>query len=663
MWAVYGRPTANRRSCTLKRAKTRAVHTFPVNVDANMSNHSNEGGSSRTFSGNFAAGETLYAGNDFHANVQNFGNSYNLHISDHDSLLCYRRQLAESLYFPEVHARLNSVAESHSETFEWLFRDVSSEVGSNVRWDSFTEWLKYGEDMFLVEGKPGSGKSTLMNFIYNNPNLRTLIPRSHGPSIFVICHFFWLAGTELQRSYKGLLANLLFQMVRHADDSAIEDVLTSSQYGSKRALCDWSESALENLFFCLLSTVQISTVILIDGLDEFDQGACSSRLVALLKKLTSHSRVKVCVSSRQMLWLDHQLSSANKLRLQDLTQSDILKYTGDVLQDEVSFHASELGNDEVVRLVKEIQYKAEGVFLWVKYAVHSIGKGISGMDDFQTLEARLSELPKGMHELYEHIWRRHENYNSRHREEGAMFFHCARLSTLTLFELTVMMDPSLWQHYRDKATPVDEELIEGKCAVMERKLTIRTAGLLVCQRQHDEDHVSAHITCLHRTVHDFLYETEQGRIIVTSSNLNMQDLSQRRIYALVALFMQDRLKLGWHNVFEACDDMAIWEDVECLFLDFATLDWMDCKMETLVRASRKGTKFLPWPAELSVREDLLNPLSNDFTYLLADAEAYESAKTFIIGKRPSTSYLGRLLVFLLVTIVGAILDLAVSNKS
>lgn len=121
-----------------------------------------------------------------------------------------------------MHARLNSLAESHSETFEWLFRDVSSEVGSDVRWDSFTEWLKHGEHMFLVEGKPGSGKSTLMKFIYNNPNLRTLIPRPSGPSTFVVCHFFWLAGTVLQRSYKGLLASLLFQIVSGADDSMVE---------------------------------------------------------------------------------------------------------------------------------------------------------------------------------------------------------------------------------------------------------------------------------------------------------------------------------------------------------------------------------------------------------------------------------------------------------
>jgi len=269
-----------------------------------------------------------------------------------------------------------------------------------------------------------------------------------------------------------------------------------------------------------------------------------------------------------------------------------------------------------------------------------------------------------MHELYEHIWRRHENYNSRHREEGAMFFHCVRLSPLTLFELTVMMDPSLWQHYRDNTTPIDRELIERKCALMERKLTIRTAGLLVCQHRHDKDHTSADITYLHRTVHDFLYGTEQGRIVVVSPSLNMQNLSQRRIYALVAFVMQDYLDLGWHKVSRACDNIAIWEDAECLCLDFATLNWMDCKMEALVRASCESTMFLPWLQELSVEpgRSSLSPI-RDFAYLLAYAEANESAQTFIIGKQPSTSYLGHLLAFLMTVIGGASLTLAVTNKS
>lgn len=319
------------------------------------------------------------------------------------------------------------------------------------------------------------------------------------------------------------------------------------EIGSKKTLVDWSESALEDLFFSLLSTLQTSTVVLIDGLDEFDQDVRPLRLFALLKKISSCSMVKLCVSSRPMPGLDQQLSSAKNLRLQDLTQRDIKKYANDVLQEEVGFQASEVGNEQIKELVVEIDRKAEGVFLWVKYAVHSIGEGISGMDDFLTLMGRLSELPKGMNELYEHIWHRHENYNSRHREEGAMFFHCARLLPLSLFELTVMMDSALWQHYREGATPIDTKLINRKCAQMERKLRIRTAGLLICQHRHARYPGNAHITYLHPTVYDFLYGTEQGRMIVALPDVRTLNLSQRRIYALVASLLQGHWRLQWRE--------------------------------------------------------------------------------------------------------------------
>ncbi|KAK5085131.1 hypothetical protein LTR70_008085 [Exophiala xenobiotica] len=447
-----------------------------------------------------------------------------------------------------MNARLNSIAESHTETFEWLFKDVGIDAGGDsldasqsvaygldVKWDNFAEWLKSGEELYLIEGKAGSGKSTLMKFIYNHQKL---------------------AGDVLQRAYKGLLATLSFQIIEHVEDSTVELALEGKVAGSKRSLVDWSESALEDLLFSLLSVLQTSSLVLIDGLHEFDQDDRPSRLVALLKKLTSYPGVKLCTSSRPTTWLDWQLSSAKGLKLQDLTRSDILKYAEDVLQEEVGFYVSDLENDGVQGLVYDIQDKAEGVFLWVKYALHSIAEGISGMDDLQALKARLLELPKGMYELYEHTWRRHENYNNRHREEAALCFYCACLSPLSSFEFAVMMDPVLLQHYRDNATPIDENLVTKTCAQMEQKLKIRTAGLLVCERSNPMDKSGARVSYLHRTVHDFLYETQQGRTIVALSNQTMQNMFQSRIYALVALFVQGHLQLNFQHMEQMCKSIT-----------------------------------------------------------------------------------------------------------
>lgn len=50
----------------------------------------------------------------------------------------------------------------------------------------------------------------------------------------------------------------------------------------------------------------------------------------------------------------------------------------------------ELEHDEVKRLLSDIRDKAEGVFLWVKYGLHSISEGIRGIDDLRALEMPLS---------------------------------------------------------------------------------------------------------------------------------------------------------------------------------------------------------------------------------------------------------------------------------
>lgn len=93
-----------------------------------------------------------------------------------------------------------------------------------------------------------------------------------------------------------------------------------------------------------------------------------------------------------------------------------------------------------------------------------------------------------------------------------------------------------------------------------------------------------------------------------------------------------------------CAQMAHWEETECLRLHFATLDWMDRKVEALVRNSCTGTMLMPWPHELYLRK---NPWSSwfvgDFTYSLVRNWAFESARTFIISKSPSKRYLSHLL--------------------
>lgn len=191
------------------------------------------------------------------------GDRCQVQLPSHVSIVDHRHQFLESLRFPEMNARLNTISESHSQTFEWLFAEYTGN-----RWDCFTDWLKSGQEIYLIEGKAGSGKSTLMKFICNHERTTTFLSRLDTTPPLVLRHFLWLAGSLLQRSYRGLLACLLFQLVECSSVADINFVLETNEHRSKRSLADWSDVALESCLLGALQAVPRLTLVFIDGLDE-----------------------------------------------------------------------------------------------------------------------------------------------------------------------------------------------------------------------------------------------------------------------------------------------------------------------------------------------------------------------------------------------------------
>ena len=76
-----------------------------------------------------------------------------------------QRKLLDLLHFPEISERHNRIMVAHEHTFHWVFEDPAS---GGTPWPSFTEWLRSGSGVYWITGKAGSGKSTLMKFIYND---------------------------------------------------------------------------------------------------------------------------------------------------------------------------------------------------------------------------------------------------------------------------------------------------------------------------------------------------------------------------------------------------------------------------------------------------------------------------------------------------------------
>ena len=114
-----------------------------------------------------------------------------------------REQLLESLNFEELDSRHINIKDALKRTCNWFLSD-----------EYYHRWLDpklYSEHhgFLWVSGKPGSGKSTLMKFIYSNMKKA----KKQEPETAVVAFFFNARGVELERSTPGLYRSLIFQIL------------------------------------------------------------------------------------------------------------------------------------------------------------------------------------------------------------------------------------------------------------------------------------------------------------------------------------------------------------------------------------------------------------------------------------------------------------------
>jgi hypothetical protein len=84
----------------------------------------------------------------------------------------------------------------------------------------FVDWLlnqKANDNTYWISGKPGSGKSTLMKFLYNHDQIKAILKEWAGSKNLVIAGFyFWISGgTQLLKSQLGLLRSLVHEVFWH----------------------------------------------------------------------------------------------------------------------------------------------------------------------------------------------------------------------------------------------------------------------------------------------------------------------------------------------------------------------------------------------------------------------------------------------------------------
>jgi hypothetical protein len=321
--------------------------------------------------------------------------------------------LLQHLSFPTLDVRYEEIDPAHAKTFQWIFDDFSSPNS-----DSFTDWLEgkvEGERLYWINGKAGSGKSTLMKYIYDDPRTRSKLSEwTAGLPLTMASFFFWISGDADQCSQTGLLRSLLHHLLsqhRHLIREVFADMWKAVEISP--VLRAWSLAYASKALRDLLSRDLGKVVLFIDGLDEYhgdhgnhlsaDRPEYYSEIVGLIKSLSSPD-IKICFSSRPLVVFHSHFDSQPKLRLQDLTHLDISTYVKDKLSEDTILDTLRLDCDwDSSQLISDIVNKAEGVFMWIVLVVRSLLSGIENYDDIEDLRRRLKQCPSDLMALYRHM--------------------------------------------------------------------------------------------------------------------------------------------------------------------------------------------------------------------------------------------------------------------
>lgn len=311
---------------------------------------------------------------------------------------CLNRKRAEdilrSLHYEQISERKSEIKPAHSKTFRW---SLSEEMTTLAR------WLRDKNDIYWIQGKAGSGKSTLMKYLLQEERTRDLLQEwAQERPLLVVNHFFWGPGTKIQCDINGLYRALLFQILMEHPE--LIDAVCTNRMGkdSLRHLESWTTEELHNCFTSLakLPALPCKLCIFIDGLDEF-RGDFAD-LISLVQVLGDSKDIKICVASRPWVqFRDVFGGSFWQLRVEDLTKEDIKNYVNDVLCADDRFtklQESMPGQSEFFR--KEIATRADGVFFWVYLVTRNLLRGLTNDDDVSTLIRRLNQFPTDLEDYF-----------------------------------------------------------------------------------------------------------------------------------------------------------------------------------------------------------------------------------------------------------------------
>lgn len=309
------------------------------------------------------------------------------------------QKLLTSLSYPHMYDRRQQISSAYPDTYQWMLQPLGQEV---QQWNCFTTWLhepRCKPDIYWIQGKPGSGKSTMMKFLYRSLTVQDRLDAwSNERPLMKVQHFFWNSGTLLQKSLTGFYRSLLAQIVEQRPDMVEHVVLTLRKNGSGVSTAGWDGKELNEALLVVVEALctSVRLILIVDGLDECDGTDLEQEeLGDFLTAVAAFDHVKVCCSSRPWNVYKDAFGECPQLRLEDLTRTDIQVYVESRLEHSRRWRLIERHDYlRAAYLVRDIIDRSEGVFLWVCLVMRDILQDLRDGDSLEELRQKLHHVPK-----------------------------------------------------------------------------------------------------------------------------------------------------------------------------------------------------------------------------------------------------------------------------
>ncbi|KAJ0415332.1 hypothetical protein BJY00DRAFT_327145 [Aspergillus carlsbadensis] len=299
-----------------------------------------------------------------------------------------RQKRLGSLQFDRMGFRINAIKPAYGRTCEWFLRHPDY-----IKWLN-PEELRDHHGFLWINGKPGSGKSTILKFMYSDM-LRWSCPKTALCASF----FFNARGESLEKSVSGMHRSLLHQLLEGYSD--LQTVLDHSELRSQDPTQCPSLAFLKVLFFNAVTALgPRSFTCFIDALDECDEQQIVE-MVEHFEEIAKETASKgihfrVCFSSRHYPYIRLQRGIRLTLENQAGHSADLETYIENRLK------LTDL--DVTKELQGQLVAKSSGVFMWVVLVVDLLNK--EGRRGGLALRRRLAALPEDLTNLFKEILKR-----------------------------------------------------------------------------------------------------------------------------------------------------------------------------------------------------------------------------------------------------------------